>query len=158
MHDPTRVDPVAVCATCGHHALQIREVRAIEEGAELHLSCRACNEGAVLTIAETAHPSGDELASSLTATTRARPRRTAQTAKEVMVDRLGEAEAHAEAIVRLTESEAFLEAGIYARETASTLGRLHGFAWWSAGRLAEHLAITRKALEEATPRTTRLDS
>ena len=71
------------------------------------------------------------------------------------MDRLGEAEAHAEAIVRLTESEAFLEGRIYARETASTLGRLHGFAWWSAGRLTEHLAITRKAIEEATPQLTR---
>ena len=90
MHDPTRFQSVAACPTCGRHALQIGEVRAIENGAELHLTCRECDERAALTIAETVHPSGDELASTITVTIRARPRRTVHTAKEAVLDRLDE--------------------------------------------------------------------
>ena len=49
MHDPTPV-PVAACPSCGHHALQSCEVRTIEAGAELYLTCRSCGGEAVLTI------------------------------------------------------------------------------------------------------------
>ena len=123
-------------------------MRAIENGAELHLTCRACGEPAVLTIAETAQPGGDELASTVTATIRTRRQRTGHTAKEAMLDRLDEALAHTHATVKLTESEAFLEGRIYARATASTLGCLHAISGSMARSLAEHLAATRKAIEE----------
>ena len=36
-----RDEPCAAYPSCGHHALQVGEVRAIENGAEVHLTCRA---------------------------------------------------------------------------------------------------------------------
>ena len=61
--------PIAICPNCEHHALQIRSVRTVETGAELDLTCRACGEPVVLVIAESPHPSGDDLANTITATT-----------------------------------------------------------------------------------------